>query len=447
MGILVTIHEWGHYAVARFFNIKVVDFSIGFGKAIFSFKRGETNFKVAMIPLGGFVKFLDERDGTSVMNPKEDYSRAFNRQSVFVRFAVVIAGPLVNLIFAWMIFSLIYFSGVSGVKPVFAKATDSSPLSIMAGNIQEPRQITNINDKKVNTWREVEQQVLLSLINKSPLITVTTKSFLDSSRVNKFEISLTNLDINSPKQNRIRELGFVPDLPTLPAVLGNISPNSPANKSGFIVGDKILAVDGVAIKSWSSFVKLVRKSPNKLLQVKFYRKEIIGTTSLIISSREYASQEIGYFGASVFFDEQVYQPYRSKSNYSFVDSIKLGYEHGFDMVKMTLVMLKRMVIGEVDVSNLSGPISIADYSGKALQLGWVSFLSLLGLLSLSLGILNLLPIPVLDGGNLVLYIVEIVKGTPLKARYEVFLQQFGVLLIFSLTFFAIFNDVVRISNG
>lgn len=446
IAILVTIHEWGHYSVARLFNIKVTDFSIGFGKKIFSFQYGETNFQLAMIPLGGFVKFLDEREESFVKKDNEDCSRAYNRQSIFVKFAVVIAGPLVNLIFAWVVFSLIYFSGITGFKPQFQKVEESSPLASKLSDLDEPIQIIKINGKKVNTWNEVDQNILLSLVNQLPLIKVEAISFHVTTKLLSFELPLASLDINNPKINRIKKLGFIPKLPSMPAILGEVKDNSPAKRAGFISGDKILTVDNVFIKSWHDFVSLVRKNPNKELLITYSRKGVVYSKNVKIASLTTNNKEIGFFGATILFDESLYTSYRTKTNYSFYEAMLLGYDHTIDLINMSLVMIKRMLFGDVDVANLSGPISIADYSGQALQLGWGAFFSLLALLSLSLGIINLLPIPVLDGGHLSLYMIEIIKGTPLSSQIELILQQFGVLVIFSLTFFVIFNDLVRIFN-
>lgn len=446
--ILVTIHELGHYYAARFFKIKVTRFSIGFGRTIFSFNKGETTFQVAMIPLGGYVQFLDEQDQN--LNKDEDLTRAYNRQPVLVRFAVVAAGPIVNLIFAWIVFSLIYFYGITGLKPVFEKVTEYSPLSSLFYNLNEPQQVLEINQNKVNTWQEVEQQLLFALVADKPFVTLKTSSFYDELNVNNFKLALTQLDINNINESRINQVGFVPKLPQVAAILNNIQANSPAENAGFIAKDKILTVDGVLIDNWQQFVNLVRKSPNKNLLITYLRNNIVYEIDVPIYSKQYSRQQqgkvIGFFGASVFFDAVEYSPYRAKTDYSFLAAIKLGYEHSINLINMSLMMIKRMLFGEIDPAHLSGPISIADYSGQALQMGWGSFFYLLALLSLSLGILNLLPIPVLDGGHLLLYIIEMIKGIPLSTQLELVLQKIGIVLILSLTFFALFNDMVRISN-
>ena len=450
MGILVTIHEWGHYIVARLFNVKVTEFSVGFGRSFFSFQRGETRFKLGIIPLGGFVKFLDERDEDCLNSKNEDYSRAFNRQSVFVKIVIVIAGPIVNLVFAWVVFSLIYFSGTTGFKPIFEKVEISSPLaqsiSLINQGLDKTLKIVSVDGKKTNTWKEVDQSILQALVHNKEMIPLGVSSVENKGEVSFLSLSLSNIDINNPKQNRIKLLGFIPKLPEIPVVLGDIKENSSASAANFMHGDKIISVDGMTVVSWYDFVELIRASAGKKLLISYSRQNVIALKEVNIQTSDKNNKQIGFFGASVLLDKTIYEAYRIKTNYSFLESLKQGYTHSVDLINMSLTMIKRMIFGEVDASNLSGPISIADYSGQALQIGWGVFFNLLALLSLSLGILNLLPIPILDGGHLMLYFIEMIKGTPLNSKIELVLQQLGMLLIFSLTFFAIFNDVVRISN-
>ena len=222
MGILVTIHEWGHYIVARLFNVKVTDFSVGFGRSFFSFQRGETRFKLGIIPLGGFVKFLDERDEDCLNSKNEDYSRAFNRQSVFVKIAIVIAGPIVNLVFAWVVFSLIYFSGTTGFKPIFEKVEISSPLaqsiSLINQGLDKTLKIVSVDGKKTNTWKEVDQSILQALVHNKEMIPLGVSSVENKGEVSFLSLSLSNIDINNPKQNRIKLLGFIPKLPEIPVL-------------------------------------------------------------------------------------------------------------------------------------------------------------------------------------------------------------------------------------
>lgn len=443
MGLLVTIHEWGHYIVAKLFNIKVTHFSIGFGKPFYVKQKGETQFQIGTIPLGGYVKFADEREGRVA---QEDMARTFNRQSVYRRFAVVLAGPLVNLIFAWIAFSLIYFSGVTGLKPVFEQVSAGSVLSDSLPNNDQAWQVKRVDGEEVLNWKEVYHKVLQALVNNQHMIEVELVSF-DGFTDKMVSLPLSDLDINTPKQKWLSVLGFKPKYPEMPPVIDQVLPDSPAEKLGLEKGDLILKVDGVPVRGWKQFVAHVQQHPNENIQLSFKRNDVIFQKDTQLDEKVLNGQSVGSLGASVFLDESLLDDYKISVSYGVLESIQKGWNHSLALLDMTVNMIKRMVLGEVSIKNLSGPVSIAEFSGQALQNGWVAFLSLLGLLSLSLGILNLLPIPVLDGGHLFFYVVEMIKGSPVGESIEFAAQKIGITLILMLTFFALFNDVVRISNG
>jgi len=443
MGLLVTIHEWGHYIVARLFNIKVTHFSIGFGKPIYVKDKGETRFQIGSIPLGGYVKFADEREGPV---SEEDMARTFNRQSVYRRFAVVSAGPLVNLIFAWIAFSLIYFSGVTGLKPVFEEVSSGSVLSKSLPNNDQVWQVKRVDGEDVLDWKEVYHQVLQALVNKQHAVEIELASF-DGKMSKKVFLPLSELDINTPKQKWLSVLGFKPKYPQIPPVIDQVLPQSPADKLGLEKGDLIVTIDDLSILDWNQFVAYVQKHPNETIRLSFERNGLLIQKQTRLDEKEMNGQIVGSLGASVFLDETRLENYKVSVSYGVLESIQKGWTHSWGLLEMTVNMIKRMVFGDVSIKNLSGPVSIAEFSGQALQNGWVAFLGLLGLLSLSLGILNLLPIPVLDGGHLFFYVIEMIKGAPVRESVELVAQKIGVTLILMLTFFALFNDVVRISNG
>lgn len=443
MGLLVTIHEWGHYIVAKLFNIKVTHFSIGFGKPIYVKQKGETQFQIGSIPLGGYVKFADEREGNVA---QEDLARAFNRQNVYRRFAVVSAGPLVNLFFAWVAFSLIYFSGVTGLKPVFEEVSQHSVLSKSLPNNHQAWQVESVNGKDVLDWKDVYHNVLQALVNNQQSIQVGLVS-VDTQVTKTIFLPLSELDINTPKQKWLSVLGFKPKYPEMPAMIDQVLPNSPAERLGLEKGDLILKIDHLSVENWNQFVAYVQKHPNETVQLSFKRNDVVFQKDVQLDEKSFNGQKVGSLGASVFLDETLLSDYKVSVSYGVLESIQKGWTHSLALLDMTVNMIKRMVLGEVSIKNLSGPVSIAEFSGQALQNGWIAFLSLLGLLSLSLGILNLLPIPVLDGGHLFFYVIEMIKGTPVKESIELVAQKVGVVLILMLTFFALFNDVVRISNG
>ncbi|WP_245546825.1 RIP metalloprotease RseP [Hydrogenovibrio halophilus] len=447
IGILVTVHEWGHYAVARLFKIKVTHFSIGFGKPLWSRQGRETRFQIAAIPLGGYVRFADER--VEPVAP-EDRSRAFNRQSVYKRFAVVAAGPLINLLFAWWVFAVMFASGVSGLKPVFVWDSASTPF---AGKTSEQWLLTHMNDKSVQTWQQAQQILLTSVVNEKNQVTLRYRAFSAASDTEAGGESHTStlpidaLSVNQPKSNWWRKLGVVPSGPDLAPVLANTSPESPAERAGLVAGDRILSVAGQPVASWQALTEEIRRHPGETLTLTVEREGRSLQREITLDRQSTDAGDIGFMGASVQFPPSLRERYQAQLDVGPVDALEMGWHHNLNWIEMSLTLIKRMFVGDVNWSNLSGPVSIAEFSGKAMQSGWVTFLGLLGLLSLSLGILNLLPIPLLDGGHLVFYLIEMLKGTPVSEGIEAGAQKIGMFLILGLTFFALFNDVVRLTNG
>jgi len=451
MGVIVTIHEWGHFQVARLFNIKVLKFSIGFGKPIYSKKGRETEFVIAQIPLGGYVKFADERE-TEVA--PEDLHRTFNRQSVYKRFAVVAAGPLINLLFAWLVFAVMYMIGTTGMKPIVSSFKSGSPLeqslngTKLASKNPQAWSVTRVNNQDVYSWQMVNQQILQSLAKGQKSINFNLESVDGSQVLQAHDVKLSSIDINKPKQNWLDLLGFKPTKPIIPAVIGQVLKEGPAYKAGLHEGDKILSINKKPIHNWQDFVKVVQSQPNQLIDVQFERNEVTLHKSLVLASTTLDDgSQLGKMGVGVKIDEQTLAPYTVKIQYGFIDALSQAYQRSVDLFVMSIVMLKRMVIGEVSTSNLSGPLSIAQFSGQAVQSGLVAFFSLLGLLSLSIGILNLLPIPVLDGGHLFYYLIEMIKGSPVNEQVMAVGQTIGLVLLVGLTFLTLFNDVIRISHG
>lgn len=449
MGIIVTIHEWGHYQVARWFNIKVVRFSIGFGKPIYRKQGKETEFVIAQIPLGGYVKFADEREEPVAAH---EAHRAFNRQSVYKKIAVVLAGPMVNLIFAWMSFTLMFMIGINGFKPFVEQAPESSAVAkaLSSENYDIADQawsIGAINGREVQSWQMVNQELLLALTSAKKAISVRFDNQTDQS-IYLPAVSLSDLDINNQKQNWLRDFGLNPSKPKIPARLGQVLEDGPAAKAGLQQGDLIVQIDENAINNWQDFVKVVQASPGKQVMVTYERLGATYELPLRIGIAE-ADDGIktGRMGVGVQVSDELMQSFQTKVQYDFLEASEQAVQRSIDLMEMSLIMLKRMILGEVSTQNLSGPISIAQFSGQALQSGIISFISLLGLLSLSIGILNLLPIPVLDGGHLVFYIIEVIKGTPVSDNVMQAGQVLGLMVIIGLTILAVYNDVFRIFYG
>ncbi|WP_019556196.1 RIP metalloprotease RseP [Thiomicrorhabdus arctica] len=449
MGVVVSLHEWGHYQVARWFNIKVLTFSIGFGKTLYQKQGKETCFKIGLFPLGGFVKFVDEREGTVA---EEDLPRAFNRQNVYKRFAVVVAGPIVNLLLAWFIFALMYMIGINGSKPVFNQVSEQSPLAV---SIAKSTSLNNqawsvlaVDHQPVSSWQMVHEIILSALVRQKAVVDMTIESLTSQQRIQLTDISLNALDLNAPKQNWLRTLGFEPFQPLLPVVVGEVVSDGPADKGGLRYKDTILEVAGQPVSDWLTFVNVVQSHPGELVRVSYKREGSHYRTDILLEQVPLQDGRlIGRMGVGVDVPKKIIAMYTSTVQYGPIDAFKHGYQRSVDLFGISLVMLQRMFFGDVSLENLSGPLSIAQFSGKALQTGLISFLSLLGLISLSIGLLNLLPIPVLDGGHLLYYLVEMVKGSPVSEQVMAVGQTIGFVLIVGLMFVALFNDVVRISHG
>lgn len=435
IGLLVAIHEAGHYYAARFFNIKVLTFSIGFGKTALSKRLGETEYRLAWIPLGGFVKFVDERDESQVIDRK-DLPRAFNRQALYKRFLVVLAGPLVNLIFAWFAFTLMYQSGINGFKPIFSFHSSAD---------NQIYELVSIDSDSTSTWQQAYQSLLSGLVDRKESIEIHYVD--DSNTAYSKLISIEALDINQPKQNWIRMVGLSPVKPDLQPIIDQVMSGSAAQKAGLKSQDLVLKINHLTIDNWIELVETVQSLPNQESVFTINRGGVILTLPVMIGAMQQADELKGKLGASLWVSPDSLKPYMNEVRYGFVDAAVKGVEHSLKLIDLTLTMLKRMLFGEVDLSHISGPVSIAEFSGKAMQSDWVGFLSFVGLISLSLGVLNLLPIPMLDGGHLAFYTLEAIKGTPVSDSVQLVAQKVGIFLLLTLTFIAIFNDVVRLTNG
>ncbi|WP_319379719.1 RIP metalloprotease RseP [Thiomicrorhabdus sp.] len=455
MGVIVTVHEWGHFQVARWFNIKVTRFSIGFGKAVFQRRRGETDYQIGAIPLGGYVKFVDEREGD--VTP-EDLPRAFNRQSVYKRIAVVSAGPLINLLLALLVFWVMFLSGPVEVRALIHSAPQSSPLQ-QALNLQGQDlsasplwQISEANGQEIQGWKSLHQALLKALVAQQATMQIKIQPYDPVSGMSDRGISLSlplsMLDLDKANQGWFALLGLKPAAISMPAVVGKVLPDGPAGLAGVEAGDRILAFNDLAVNDWQAFVEQIQKHPGEEISLRVESAGVEQVYKVLLDSVNGSDGKLhGRIGLGVEVTEEAMQPYVQRRDYGAVGALNEAWNYSLSMIEMSLGMLQRLIFGDIGLSHLSGPISIAQYSGEAIQSGWISFLSLLGLLSLSVGILNLLPIPVLDGGHLLYYLIEIVKGSPLSENAMQLGQMIGLFVILSLTFVALFNDVIRISHG
>ena len=438
IGVLITVHEFGHFWVARRLGVKVIRFSIGFGKPLTKWYRkgDETEYVIAALPLGGYVQMLDEREGP--VNEHELH-RAFNRKPLASRFAIVSAGPLFNFLLAIVAYWFIFVIGVSGIKPVVGDITQGSLAA--QGGFQEGDVIVAIDGNRTPIWNTVVLNLLDKNLNKED-VEVTVKDA--GNTLHHRHLDFSNSDIAVDRANLLEHIGLQPMRPVIPPVIDDIIQGGAADAAGLMPGDRILSADGELIDNWEDWVNYVRSRPDQLIHVMIQRD---GQSMELAMTPERISDEngdIGRIGASVSMPENLAADYRAVEQYSLLESIKVALAKTWDMTLLTLKMLYNMVVGEISVKNISGPISIAQYAGYSASAGLVSYVSFLALISISLGVLNLLPIPMLDGGHLMYYLVELVKGSPVSEQTQMLGQRFGVAILAAVMVLAFYNDLVRL---
>lgn len=437
LGILVTVHEYGHYWVARKCGVHVHRFSVGFGKALWrkTDKHG-TEFVVAAIPLGGYVKMLDERVEEVA---EQDLDKAFNRKPVGQRIAIIAAGPLANFIFAIFAFYLMYLIGVPSVKPIIAEL---KPQSVIAqADIPNNSELVSVAGQKVQSWQDVNI-ALVSQIGESN-ISVEVK-LPESSRVKSFQLDTRQWQFQPEQGNAITDIGIVPLKPKVHAEIGQIGKNSPASQSDLMVGDKLLAVNNERVNGdWVRFSQIVKQYPNQQVELLVERQGLEQAIAVAVGARESNKGSQGYLGIAPKVD-QLPSQYQSEIRYGVIDSIGVGVEKTWDLIVFSLQMIGKLITGDVSLKNLSGPISIAQGAGTSAGFGIVAFLSFLALISINLGIINLLPLPVLDGGHLLYYVIELFTGKPVPEHIQETGFKFGALALLTLMSIALFNDISRL---
>ncbi len=438
IGVLITVHEFGHFWVARKVGVKVIRFSVGFGKPLFSWRRAndETEYVIAMLPLGGYVQMLDEREGNVA---PEELDRAFNRKSLASRTAIVAAGPIFNFILAIAIYWLILMMGVSGVKPIVGDINEASIAS--AGGFQRGDVITHVGDTKTVTWGMAAMALLDHSLDDELLVV----RVLEDGVVNK----IRQLDFSTPgleleRKNLLGSIGINIMRPQIPARIGEVTPGGAADKAGIISGDLLLTVDGELVGDWAKWVHMVRKNPETLLQVELERDGGVMAVDLRPARLSTKEGEIGRIGATVNYPEELFEEFNAVERYPFFAAFNAAVVKTWDMSLLTLRMLGNMVVGNVPVDNLSGPISIAQYAGSSAGMGFVAFAGFLALISISLGVLNLLPIPMLDGGHLFYYLIEWIKGSAVSEETQMIGQRVGIALLALVMVVAFYNDIDRL---
>lgn len=439
IGLLVAIHEYGHYIVARALGVKVLRYSIGFGRVLWSRRSGldQTEYCLSAIPLGGYVKLLDERDCPVAF---ADLGRAFNRQSASARIAILAAGPAFNLLFAIVAYTIMFVSGVPGMKPVVGPIEAGSMAA--AAGLREGDTIVAVGDRRVLTW-EAATLTMLDGMLADGLIRLAVVDGAGAQRSVALRTAGRESELTEPGQ-LFAKLGLRPWSPEPEPVIGDLTPGGPAERGGLMAGDRILLADGQPITTWSEWVKVVRARPGKRLDVTVRRGE--GELRLPVDVAAEKSDEgtIGRIGAAVKLPKDMLDGMRAEERYGVGEAIFRATAKTWEMSALTLRMIWRMAIGDVSPKNISGPINIAQYAGVTATIGASAFLSFLAIVSISLGVLNLLPIPMLDGGQVVYTLAESLKGGPLSERVQVIGQQIGIGFLLVLMSFAFYNDISRL---
>lgn len=443
IAILVGIHEFGHFWVARKLGIKVIRFAIGFGKPIWTYKskdKDATEYVLAAIPMGGYVKMLDEREGDV---KEEEQHRAFNTQPVWKRFLVVLAGPMFNFFFAIAAFAAIQMIGVKSVKPYLGDIQQGS-VAAQAG-FKNRDLVTAINDVETNSL----QQVRLTLLNeylKNPSLTVKVTTALGSQATRNLDLSDTLLLADEKDYFGKTGMGFWQ--PPHTTIIASVLPDKPAAKAGLMANDEVITVNGNAVSSIKYFSDYINTNVNKSIDIAIKRNGVTKTLTVEPQLLEVEGQQRVIIGVGLArkFDEKIVEDLFFIREASFFPALKSGAVNTWDMSILTLKVMGRLITGEASLKNISGPITIANYAGKSALVGFSAFLSLLAIVSLSLGVLNLLPIPMLDGGHLLYYIIELIKGSPVSERVEAVGMRIGISAVGALMVIAIYNDISRLIN-
>jgi regulator of sigma E protease len=441
VGVLVVIHELGHYAAARMVGVKILRFSVGFGRTLWVRRLGrdQTEWAVAAIPLGGFVKMLDEREGDVRASERH---RAFNVQGVWPRIFIVLAGPFANFLLALLVYWVLFIAGLPGVKPVLGDPPRDSAAAV--AGLANGDTIRSVADEPVYSWTDVRWLLLKEAVKRGVTPIEVEKAGGGRSTRNLDMSVVTKDDLD---RDFLQKVGLRPFRPSLPATLGRVVAGTGAERAGLREGDVVLSVDAKPVATWFDFTAAIAPNPGKslLLEIERGGRRFQLRATPDVHPEDSRRGRLGVEpGAEL---KREYDRMTTTVRYGPIEAIPRAAHKVWDLSIFSVKMLGRMIAGDVSWKNLSGPITIADYAGQSAQLGWITWLGFLALVSVSLGVLNLLPIPLLDGGHLVYYFAEIVKGSPVSERTMEIGQRLGLALLLGLTFFAFYNDLNRLFTG
>ena len=435
LGILVVFHELGHFAVARWCGVKVLRFSVGFGRVVWSrrFGRDRTEWALSLVPLGGYVKMADEREGDVTA---ADLPRAFNRQSVGKRMAIVAAGPIANLLLAVLLFAGTFVAGIPGQKALLAEPAPESPAA--AAGVRDGDLVTAVDGEPVRSWQDLRWRLLKASGAADAVLDVERPDGSQAAR----RVSLAGLAAADWETNYMPLLGLKADFG--PPLVDEVVPGKPAALAGVKSGDRILAVDGAAARSPADVATRTNAKPAAPVVFRIARDGGEIDATIVTEAVEQNGRRIGLAGIRLKVDPATAARLAVTVRYGVVEALGQGARKTWELSVFTLKMLGRIVIGEASLKNISGPITLADYAGQSAQAGTLVFVGYLALISISLGVLNLLPVPLLDGGHLLYYFAEIAKGSPVSDRAFEVGQRIGMAVLAVLMALALFNDLSRL---
>ncbi|OOZ18700.1 RIP metalloprotease RseP [Solemya velum gill symbiont] len=435
IGLLVTVHEFGHFWVARKLGVKVLRFSVGFGSPLWKrTARDGVEYVVAAIPLGGYVKMLDEREGGV---DEAELPKAFNRQKLGVRTAIVLAGPLANLIFAIFAYWAIFLSGETGLKPILDEPIPESAAA--AAGFRSGDEIVEVGGESANSWeRVIYQLVEYAVDGEAAPVSVVGEDGMQR----ELFLPAESLLVLTESQGAVSQIGLVQKLPHIPAVIGEVVTDSPAEAAGFQPGDRVTGVNGKPIQDWHGWSREIRENPGRGLEVEVERNGRLQLLQLIPGEKGSGDSVIGFAGVS-YTDDVDFGRYRFEIHYTPLAALERAAQETWKMSALTLKVIGGMLSGQLSVESLGGPVTIAKAAGDTAEIGIGAFVRFLAMLSLTIGILNLLPIPVLDGGRLVFYLIEFLAGRPLPDSVQARAQGIGMMIMLGIMLLALYVDFGR----